>query len=60
MRVLRTPLLAAVLFALPSAAANQEAPPLPHSDPVVARAIARVYPSLVQIHVLSTHTEGGR
>ncbi|HEY3586656.1 MAG TPA: trypsin-like peptidase domain-containing protein [Myxococcaceae bacterium] len=60
MRVLRTPLLAAVLLALPSAAADQEAPPLPHSDPAVARAIARVYPSLVQIHVLSTHTEGGR
>src|SRR5215470_6926713 len=60
MRALRTPLLAAVLSALPAAAANQEAPVLPHSDPAVARAIARVYPSLVQIHVLSTHTEGGR
>lgn len=60
MRVFRIPLLAAVLTALPSAAADQEAPALPHSDPVVARAIARVYPSLVQIHVLSTHTEGGR
>ena len=60
MRALRTLLLSTVLATLPAGAANQEPAPLPHSDPVVARAIARVYPSLVQIHVLSTHTEGGR
>ena len=52
--------LAAVLSTVPASAAKQEPPPLPHADPALARAIARVYPSLVQIHVLSTHTEGGR
>ncbi|RPH65751.1 MAG: hypothetical protein EHM78_24860, partial [Myxococcaceae bacterium] len=60
MRARRTLLLSLLLSAPPVLAADQEAPPLPHSDPAVARAIARVYPSLVQIHVLSTHTEGGR
>jgi S1-C subfamily serine protease len=60
MRALRTLLLSLLAVAPPVLAADQEAPPLPHSDPAVARAIARVYPSLVQIHVLSTHTEGGR
>jgi serine protease Do len=42
------------------AAAAQQPPVLPHSDPVIERAIARVYPSLVQIHVLSEYSEGGR
>ena len=60
MRGLRTLLLSIVVAATPAGAADQDPAPLPHSDPVVARAIARVYPSLVQIHVLSTHTEGGR
>jgi S1-C subfamily serine protease len=60
MRALRTLLLCLLAVASPVLAADQEAPPLPHTDPAVARAIARVYPSLVQIHVLSTHTEGGR
>ena len=60
MRALRTLFLAAVLTTVPASAAKQEPPPLPHADPALARAIARVYPSLVQIHVLSTHTEGGR
>jgi serine protease Do len=60
MRALRTLLLSLLAAAPPVLAADQEAPPLPHTDPAVARAIARVYPSLVQIHVLSTHTEGGR
>ena len=60
MRVLRILLLTALLPAAPAAAAKQQAPPLPHSDPVVSRAIARVYPSLVQILVLSTYSEGGR
>src|SRR5678815_1035849 len=60
MRAFRTLLLSLLAAAPPVHAADREAPPLPHSDPAVARAIARVYPSLVQIHVLSTHTEGGR
>ncbi len=60
MRALRTLLLSTLLAAASASAADPEPAPLPHSDPVVARAIARVYPSLVQIHVLSTHTEGGR
>jgi S1-C subfamily serine protease len=60
MRAFRTLFLAAALFTVPASAAKQEPPPLPHADPAIARAIARVYPSLVQIHVLSTHTEGGR
>jgi serine protease Do len=60
MRALRTLLLSTVVAATPAGAADQDPAPLPHSDPVVARAIARVYPSLVQIKVLSTHTEGGR
>jgi len=46
--------------ALSAAAAQQQPAVLPHSDPVVERAIARVYPSLVQIHVLSEYAEGGR
>jgi serine protease Do len=60
MRALRTLLLSTVIAATPAGAAAQDPAPLPHSDPAVARAIARVYPSLVQINVLSTHTEGGR
>ena len=60
MRALRTLLLSTVVAATQAGAADQDPAPLPHSDPAVARAIARVYPSLVQIHVLSTHTEGGR
>jgi serine protease Do len=60
MRELRTLFLSVVLAASPVTAAEQESPPLPHSDPAVSRAIARVYPSLVQIHAFSTHTEGGR
>jgi serine protease Do len=59
MRALRTLWMSAVL-ATPVVAAEQEAPPLPHSDPAVARAISRVYPALVQILVFTTHTEGGR
>jgi serine protease Do len=60
MRALRTLLLSTLLAAASAGAADPEPAPLPHSDPAVTRAIARVYPSLVQIHVLSTHTEGGR
>jgi len=60
MRALRTLLLSTLLAAGSAGAADPESAPLPHSDPAVTRAIARVYPSLVQIHVLSTHTEGGR
>ena len=60
MRALRTLLLSIGIIAVRAAAATHEPAPLPHSDPAVTRAIARVYPSLVQIHVLSTHTEGGR
>ena len=53
-------LLTAMLPAALASGAEQDTAPLPHSDPAVARAIARVYPSLVQIHVLSTYSEGGR
>jgi len=60
MPVFRTLFLAALLPAALATGAQQEPAALPHSDPAVARAIARVYPSLVQIHVLSTHTDGGR
>ncbi|HTS78959.1 MAG TPA: PDZ domain-containing protein [Myxococcaceae bacterium] len=60
MRVKRILLLPAILAVTPAVAAEQEAAPLPHSDPAVSRAIARVYPALVQIIVLTTHTEGGR
>ena len=61
MRALRTLLLSTLVAATRAGAADHQDPaPLPHSDPAVTRAIARVYPSLVQIHVLSTHTEGGR
>jgi len=60
MRALCTLSLSILLGAARATAVSQEPAPLPHSDPVVTRAIARVYPSLVQIHVLSTHTEGGR
>jgi serine protease Do len=42
------------------AASTEQAAVLPHTDPVLERAIARVYPSLVQIHVLSAYSEGGR
>ncbi|MGO9065840.1 MAG: PDZ domain-containing protein [Myxococcaceae bacterium] len=38
----------------------EQAPLLPHTDPVLRQAINRVYPSLVQIHVLSAYSEGGR
>lgn len=60
MRALGTLLLSTLLGAARAIAASQDPAPLPHSDPAVSRAIARVYPSLVQIHVLSAHTEGGR
>ncbi|HVP61106.1 MAG TPA: PDZ domain-containing protein [Myxococcaceae bacterium] len=60
MPVLRMLLLTAMLPAALASGAEQDTAPLPHSDPAVARAIARVYPSLVQIHVLSTYSEGGR
>lgn len=53
-------LLTSIFAAAPAMAAEPEPPPLPHSDPAVARAIARVYPSLVQIHVLSTYSDAGR
>ncbi len=42
------------------ASSTEQTAELPHSDPVVERAISRVYPSLVQIHVLSAYSEGGR
>ncbi len=42
------------------ASSTEQAAVLPHSDPVLERAISRVYPSLVQIHVLSAYSEGGR
>jgi serine protease Do len=42
------------------AAPAEHAAVLPHTDPVLERAISRVYPSLVQIHVLSAYSEGGR
>jgi serine protease Do len=50
----------ALAASLAVAATGQQAPVLPHSDPAVERAINRVYPSLVQIHVLSAYSEGGR
>jgi len=53
-----TPL--AFLSALAFAAPPERTAILPHTDPVLERAIARVYPSLVQIHVLSAYSEGGR
>jgi len=56
----RTLLLALTLPAAMATGAQQEPAPLPHSDPAVARAIARVYPSLVQILVLSTYSDAGR
>ncbi len=59
MRVSWTVLVPVIVAAAQGTAAEQ-APPLPHSDPVVSRAIARVYPSLVQILVLSTYSDGGR
>jgi serine protease Do len=49
-------LIAPLAFAAPP----EQTAVLPHSDPVLERAIARVYPSLVQIHVLSAYSEGGR
>jgi serine protease Do len=51
---------AALLSAFAFAAPPEHAVVLPHTDPVLERAIARVYPSLVQIHVLSAYSEGGR
>src|SRR5450432_3003335 len=50
----------ALVASLALAAPPQHAAVLPHTDPVLERAIARVYPSLVQIHVLSAYSEGGR
>lgn len=50
----------ALLASLASAAPPDAAPALPHADPVLERAISRVYPALVQIHVLSAFSEGGR
>src|SRR5208283_3807223 len=52
-------LLVATLCVAPLTIAEQ-APVLPHTDPVLERAIARVYQSLVQIHVLTAYSEGGR
>ncbi len=52
-------LVVATLCVAPLAIAEQ-APVLPHTDPVLERAIARVYPALVQIHVLTAYSEGGR
>src|SRR5277367_1328665 len=49
-----------LLATLAVAAPQAQVPVLPHSDPVLERAISRVYPSLVQIHVLSAYSEGGR
>ena len=61
MRALRTLLLCTVARRRPGRRCRARTRlPSRHSDPAVTRAIARVYPSLVQIHVLSTHTEGGR
>ena len=50
----------ALLAPLAFAAPPEQTAVLPHADPVLERAIARVYPSLVQIHVLSAYSEGGR
>jgi len=60
MPVDRLALLLAVLPASFALAREQAPAPLPHSDPAVARAIARVYPALVQIDVLSSYSDGGR
>jgi len=60
MSIARRLLFPAVLALSAAAAAAQQPPVLPHTDPVIERAIARVYPSLVQIHVLSEYSEGGR
>ena len=49
-------LVAPLAFAAPA----EQVLVLPHTDPVLERAISRVYPSLVQIHVLSAYSEGGR
>src|SRR3974377_2144916 len=49
-----------VTAVLALAVSTEQAAVLPHTDPVLERAIARVYPSLVQIHVLSAYSEGGR
>jgi serine protease Do len=50
----------ALVATLALAAPPEHAAVLPHTDPVLERAINRVYPSLVQIHVLSAFSEGGR
>jgi serine protease Do len=50
----------ALVTTLAFAAPPEHAAILPHTDPVLERAINRVYPSLVQIHVLSAFSEGGR
>jgi len=60
MSIARRLVFPAVLAVSLAAGAAQQPPVLPHSDPVIERAIARVYPSLVQIHVLSEYSEGGR
>jgi len=52
--------LLALLPASLALAAPPAAAALPNSDPLVAQAIARVYPALVQIDVLSTYSDGGR
>jgi serine protease Do len=49
-------LAASLAFATPL----PQAVVLPHTDPVLERAINRVYPALVQIHVLSAFSEAGR
>ena len=51
---------ALLLAPLALASPSEQAAVLPHTDPVLERAIARVYPSLVQIHVLTAYSEGGR
>jgi serine protease Do len=61
MSTLWRPLLGALLLArLAWASPAEQLPVLPHTDPVLERAISRVYPSLVQIHVLTAYAEGGR
>ncbi len=50
----------ALATGLALAAPPEHTPVIPHTDPVLERAINRVYPSLVQIHVLSAYSEGGR
>ena len=60
MSIARRLVFPGVLAVSLGAGAAQQPPVLPHSDPVIERAIARVYPSLVQIHVLSEYSEGGR